>query len=56
VIDQVLGFKIVGVGRRPMLIQRRAYRLISLLQLRFCFHVQAPFPRAMKPGISVFTT
>jgi hypothetical protein len=28
-IDAVLRFKIVGIGRRPMLIQRRADRLIS---------------------------
>src|SRR5580698_5717132 len=46
VIDQVLGYKIVGIGRRPMLIQRRTNLLISrsrtLLRLLWIVHLETP--------------
>src|SRR5580658_605473 len=35
VIDEVLGFKIVGIGRRPMLIKRRTDLLISHPRILF---------------------
>jgi hypothetical protein len=56
VIDAVLGFKIVGIGRRPMLIQRRTDSLLlcGLTWLRFRFHFQ--LPSGIKPGMPVFTT
>src|SRR5271155_1941533 len=52
-IDAVLRFKIVGIGRRPMLIQCRAdlFLLHSLFGLRCRFHVHAPF--GMKSGMPV---
>src|SRR5271168_5025249 len=44
VIDEVLGFKIVGIGRRPMLVQCRTYLLISysriLLRLLLIVHLE----------------
>ena len=36
VIDEVLGFKIVGIGRRPMLIQCRTDLLISRSRILLC--------------------
>ncbi len=43
VIDAVLGFKIVGIGGRPMLIQCRAYLLISHLPSRATGKLRLPY-------------
>src|SRR5579862_3411109 len=60
VINEVLRFRIVGIRRRPMLIQRRtdSFFLRGLLGLRVRVHAALPFDEAcgMNPGTPVFTT